>query len=205
MDEIRVYGDELIGPSLRCIEISKFQKRSQTWHQVEEQYIPRTKDFGLSLVDFVRFVVSGWGTNLWRRTNRTKRLRCIEIPKKIANMAARNNIYRGRKGRKDFGLSLVNFVGFVVSGWDTCGDEPIGPSLRCIEIPKKIANVQLEEQYIPRRKDFRVSLVDFVGFVVSGWGTCGDEPIGPSDSFFNGFSRSEISLDLRPWSNVRLG
>ena len=56
VDEIRVYGDELIGPRLRCIEVSKFQRRSQTWHQVEKQYIPRTKDFGLSLVDFVGYV-----------------------------------------------------------------------------------------------------------------------------------------------------
>ena len=29
------------------------------------------------------------------------------------------------------------------------------------------SNVQIEKQYIPRRKDFKVSLVDFVEFVVS--------------------------------------
>ena len=51
MDEIRTCGNE---PSV--FSASKFQRRSQTWHQVEKQYIPRTKDFGLSLVDFVGYV-----------------------------------------------------------------------------------------------------------------------------------------------------
>ena len=110
MDEVRTDRTK----RLRCIEVSKFQRRSQTWHQVEEQYIPRRKDFGLSLVDFVRFV--------------------DEI-----------RVY---------------------------GDELIGPRLRCIEVSKFQRRSQtwhqVEEQYIPRRKDFGLSLVDFVRFVISG-------------------------------------